>query len=89
MYKEVCALFVVSILSAALMQSGCSHRQAQNRPVKERITISFSMDTLKELWYKDKISFVKEVEKQNANIIVDIDYDDPAKQLDQVKQMPL
>lgn len=88
MYKKFCALLVVSILSAALMQSGCSPRKTQNRPVKDRITIGFSMDTLKEeRWYKDEISFVKEVEKQNANIIVDIDYDDPVKQLEQVKQM--
>lgn len=89
MFKKVCMLLIVPLLAAGLlMQSGCSPRQAQSHPVKSKVTIGFSMDTLKEeRWYKDEIGFVKEAEGQGADVVVDIDYDNAAKQLEQVKQM--
>lgn len=88
MLKKVCLLFIVPAVLVVLLQVGCSPRHETSAAPKTRPLIGFSMDTLKEeRWYRDKTSFEGEIEKQNADVLVSIDYDNSEKQLQQVKQM--
>lgn len=89
MLKKVCLLFVIPVVLAVLLQFGCSPRHDEISTVpKTRPLIGLSMDSLKEeRWYRDETSFVGEAEKRNADVVVSIDYEDSAKQLQQVRQM--
>lgn len=86
MFKKVCVLLAILTVLAG-SQAGCSSRLQSSRP-KEKPLIGFSMDTLKEeRWYQDQTGFVNEVKRQNADVLVSIDYDNADKQIEQVKQM--
>ena len=86
-FKRVCTLFF-PILMCGLVFSGCSFKSVNANNTVRRVKIGFSMDTLKEeRWYKDKTDFVSQAKKQNADTLVEVDYDNSDKQYEQVKDM--
>ena len=87
MLKKGCVLLLIPVILATFLL-GCSFGTSASSRPKERPLIGFSMDTLKEeRWYKDQVGFVDEIKKQNADVLVSIDYDNAQKQIEQVKQM--
>lgn len=89
-FKKACTFLLNAVLiSGLLMQAGCSAAKPNNQSKTDRkVTIGFSMDTLKEeRWYSDRTDFVNEAKKQNADVIVDVAYEDSKVQISQVKDM--
>jgi D-xylose transport system substrate-binding protein len=86
--KKIFAILLASVyVAGTLFLVGCA--ETQGHPHKgEKITIGFSMDTLKEeRWYTDRDEFVAKAKQLDANVIVDVAYDDADEQLKQVKSL--
>lgn len=88
-FRKVCTILAGStIIFGILLQTGCASKRVSTPKSNHKITIGFSMDTLKEeRWYKDQDNFVKESKKLNANVIVDVAYESASEQINQVKDM--
>lgn len=88
--KRLCSVLVnIALVSGIILQSGCSAAHVSSVQRKShKITIGFSMDTLKEeRWYKDRTGFEKEAKRLNANVITEIAYENSTDQFNQVKDM--
>jgi D-xylose transport system substrate-binding protein len=87
--KKLCAMLsAAALLAGALAQSGCAQVAGTPREGDERILIGFSMASLKEeRWYVDRDAFVAEEQKLDADVIVDVAYDNADEQLKQVRSM--
>jgi D-xylose transport system substrate-binding protein len=87
--KKLCATLTAAVLLAGFLPlSGCV--QATDKPRAEggRIRIGFSMASLKEeRWYVDRDAFVAEAQKLDADVMVDVAYDNADEQLRQVRGM--
>ncbi len=82
------ALCLAVLLSGAMMQSGCATGAVATSEANTKTLIGFSMATLKEeRWYIDRDEFVAAAQKMNADVLVDVAYDNAAEQLDQVREM--
>lgn len=90
MSKKPCTKLVTSILMLGIIfLTGCSApKSTSTQNSSKKITIGFSMDNLQqERWYTDKNTFVNEAKKLNADVIVDVAYNNSDTQLSQVKNM--
>lgn len=80
-------LCLAALLAGALLQSGCGERSTSGMR-DDKILIGFSMATLKEeRWYIDRDEFVAAAQKMDADVIVDVAYNDAGEQLEQVRTM--
>ncbi len=79
---------LVALLAGVMLQSGCASESTAPDSREDKILIGFSMATLKEeRWYIDRDEFVAAVQKMDANVIVDVAYNDASEQLEQVRAM--
>lgn len=88
--RKLCSvLFASALVAGALFAPGCQSAGKTQTPRKDdKITIGFSMATLKEeRWYMDRDDFIAEAQKLNANVIVQVAFDNAAEQLKQVRSM--
>lgn len=86
--KILAVLFASLTVAGTLLLSGCSQPTQGKAGKNGKITIGFSMDTLKEeRWYTDRDVFVAEADKLGANVIVDVAFDDANEQMSQVKNL--
>lgn len=82
-------ILVASVyIAAMLFLYGCATGHGKADKNGGKITIGFSMDSLKEeRWYADRDDFTAEAQKFNANVIVDVAYDSASEQLKQVQSL--
>lgn len=88
--KKPCTVLIIFIMMfGVIIQTGCSDRKyISSRSSSQKITIGFSIDNLQqERWYIDKDTFVKEAEKLDADVIVNVAYNNADTQISQVKDM--
>ncbi len=81
-------LCLAAVLAAVSMQLGCASGNTVSGIRDDKILIGFSMATLKEeRWYIDRDEFVAAAQKMDADVVVDVAYNDAGEQLEQVRTM--
>jgi D-xylose transport system substrate-binding protein len=87
--KKFCAVLCVSgLLAGMVLPAGCAQETDKPHKNGDKLTIGFSMATLKEeRWYLDRDNFITEAQKLDADVILDVAYDDAQEQIKQVKMM--
>jgi D-xylose transport system substrate-binding protein len=86
--KSSAILFATVLTIGMLFGSGCTQDRGKAYKSGNKITIGFSMDTLKEeRWYMDRDDFQAEAKRLDAEVIVSVAYDSASEQLKQVKSM--
>lgn len=89
MKKRVLTTVLAMLVASCIFTlSACGATRETLHKQGDAFTIGLSMATLKEeRWYIDRNEFVARAKEYNANVIVDVAYDDPDEQYKQVKDM--